>query len=109
MRIAVPVKSGVLAGEFRTTREFLIVEVDPFSGEEIEKTVAFPPSRSTVSLAEWLYCKGIHVIICCDMAHHTQAELLASGIEVFVGAPQRPADELVAMFLRAMPRESVNV
>jgi ATP-binding protein involved in chromosome partitioning len=108
MKIAVPV-SGGKATDFRHCEQFAIMDIDPISGTVVDRAMATPPEGKFSLLAGWLSAQGTNVVIAGDMIPQMMASLAASGIEVLLGAPARGAEELVNLYLNAVPRESVNI
>ncbi len=108
MKIAVPV-SGGKATDFRHCEQFEIMDIDPITGNVVGRTVETPPCTMQSQLSGWLLEQGTNVVIAGDMVPQTMSSLAASGIEVLLGAPAQGAEELVNLYLNAVPRESVNI
>ncbi len=97
-KIAVPVdENGVLDGHFGHCKFFEIITVEGNTILSNEKVV--PPPHEPGLLPKWLAGKGATDVIAGGMGHKAIQIFNYNNVNVFVGAPQLPAAELVNGFL----------
>ena len=97
MRFAVPLANGVLCAHFGHCQEFVIVDTqdDWISA----MTYYTPPPHEPGALPRWLGDLGVNVVIAGGMGRHALDLLNQRGVEVMVGAPSAPPEELVTDYL----------
>ena len=96
MRYAVPLTNGVLSAHFGHCEEFAFVDVDPVTRAVGEPIKAPPPPHEPGALPAWLRQNGADVVIAGGMGRRAQGLFAESGIDVIVGAPSAPPEQLVA-------------
>lgn len=96
--IAVPVNDdNVLDGHFGHCRFFAIYSVNDDDVELRDKLV--PPPHEPGLLPKWLSEKGITDLIAGGVGQRAIELFNQKGVNVFVGAPQMSAEELVRGYL----------
>jgi predicted Fe-Mo cluster-binding NifX family protein len=95
--IAIPVSGNLLSPHFGQCEEFRIYEVDD-SNITDETTVPAPPHQPGM-LPQWLSNLGVTDIIAGGMGHKAINLFNQFKINVFVGAPQKAAKNIIREFL----------
>lgn len=108
MRIALPTTDGRLCMHFGHCERFVLVDVDLEKREAIATREAVPPPHEPGVLPRWLAEQGAGVIIAGGMGRRAQDLFAASGIEVVLGAPDRPTDDVIADWLAGSLRVGSN-
>mgnify|MGYP003835264679 CR=1 FL=1 len=105
-KIAIPVSNGILDPHFGHCQQFVLFEVN---NQEIGKalTIDAPPHEPGL-LPRFLANHGASDIIAGGMGQRAIQLFQQAGINVFVGAPQLPARQLVEGFLNQSIRFSAN-
>ncbi|WP_372754018.1 NifB/NifX family molybdenum-iron cluster-binding protein [Labilibaculum sp.] len=96
-KIAVPVKNGILDGHFGHCSHFALIDVDD-KAIITEELVAAPPHEPGL-LPPFLANLGVTDVIAGGMGNQAIQIFNKHNVNVFVGAPQKEAKELVAGFL----------
>ncbi len=109
MRYAVPLQNGVLSAHFGHCEEFALVHVDLESPTRGKVTRAAAPPHEPGALPAWLRQQGADVIIAGGMGQRAQGLFAESGIQVVVGAPTAPPEELVAAHLNGTLQSGTNI
>ncbi len=99
MRIAIPVAEGRLAMHFGHCQEFALVDVNEASRAVSGSESLVPPPHAPGVLPKWLAEQGATVIIAGGMGVRAQGLFAEAGIEVLVGAPSAPPEEIVKAYL----------
>ena len=99
MKIALPTAHGQLAMHFGHCEQFTLVDVEPGTKTINSTTALTPPPHEPGVLPRWLAEQGANVIIGGGMGQRAQALFAQSGIEVVVGAPVAPPEEIVKAWL----------
>ncbi len=97
MRIAIPVENTLLSAHFGHCEEFAMVTVEENKVVERERIKA--PRHQPGLFPRWLGSLGANVIIAGGMGHRAIQLFEQNGIEVVVGAPSVPVEELVEAYL----------
>ena len=97
MRIAVPMENGVLCAHFGHCQTFSIVNVK--NGKITDVQEVEPPEHAPGLYPGWIAQYGVTDIIAGGMGQKAIALLNQYNINAFVGAPVKPALELVTDFL----------
>jgi ATP-binding protein involved in chromosome partitioning len=109
MKIAIPVAEGRLCPHFGHCEQFALVEVDQDAGK-VQKTLWLaPPAHEPGVLPRWLREQGVDAIIAGGMGQRAQFLFAQSGVQVIVGAPPAPPEQIVADFLAGTLRTGENV
>ncbi len=109
MRIAIPVVEGKLSMHFGHCQEFSLFDVDPESKTISDRKSLVPPAHAPGVLPKWLAEQGATVIIAGGMGGRAQGLFTESGIEVVVGAPSVPPEEIVQAYLDGTLQPGENV
>lgn len=97
MKIAIPTAQGKLCAHFGHCETFAMVAVE---GDEILGTVHLtPPAHEPGVLPRWLHEQGADMIIAGGMGSRAQGFFRDYGVEVVVGAPDLPPEEVVKQYL----------
>jgi len=109
MKIAIPMANGQLCLHFGHCEQFALIEVDP-TNKTIESTdYATPPQHEPGVLPRWLHEQGVNLIIAGGMGQRAQQLFAQNDIQVVVGAPSKPIDEVVASYLNGTLEAGENV
>lgn len=108
MKIAVPTFEGKLAAHFGHCSEFVFIEVD--GSDVIVGSQTFtPPAHAPGVLPAWLRENGADLIIAGGMGRRAQDLFAEAGIQVTVGAPALPPQELAALHIRGELETGANI
>ncbi|WP_319509594.1 NifB/NifX family molybdenum-iron cluster-binding protein [uncultured Draconibacterium sp.] len=93
-KIAVPVdENGILDGHFGHCKFFALIDVDETTIVNEERVT--PPPHEPGVLPKWLAEKGVTDVLAGGMGHKAIQIFNYNNVNVFVGAPQLSAPELV--------------
>jgi ATP-binding protein involved in chromosome partitioning len=109
MRIAIPVAEGQLAMHFGHCQEFALFDVDPEGKTITASKSVVPPAHAPGVLPKWLAEQGATMIIAGGMGSRAQGLFTQSGIEVVIGAPSSPPEEVVAAYLAGTLQAGENI
>ena len=109
MRIAIPLAQGVLSMHFGHCEEFALIDANDDT-KEIEKVEKHgsPPHQPGL-LPKWLAEKGADVIVACGMGMRAQGLFAESGINVVIGAPSEPPEEVARKLLDGSLETGSNI
>ncbi len=107
MRIAIPVYQGQLCPHFGHAPEFAIVDV--INGEIASINYLTPPPHEPGVLPAWMNELQVDVIICGGMGMRAQQFFNQYGIQVVVGAPVMPVEEIVKHYLAGTLEVGENI
>lgn len=99
MKIAIPLANGSLTEHFGHCQTFALVDVDSASKKITSTTEVVPPPHEPGLYPAWLAERGVTHIIAGGMGQRAQGLFQQSGIQVVIGAPERPVEEIVGLFL----------
>ena len=99
MRFAIPVNDGKLSVHFGHCQQFAIVEADQETKTIKGTELLTPPAHEPGVLPAWLSGMQVQRIIAGGMGQRAQMLFTEKNIEVIVGAPVLPPEELVLKFL----------
>ena len=105
-KIALPLTDGVLSSHFGHCAMFAIVSTD--GAEIIGVEQITPPPHEPGSHPKFLSDLGCHTIIAGGMGERAQTLFHQNGIEVVVGAPEKPIVELVQSYLNGELQSGAN-
>ncbi|MFC1889909.1 iron-sulfur cluster carrier protein MrpORP [Thermodesulfobacteriota bacterium] len=107
MKIAIPTAQGKLCAHFGHCETFAMVAVE---GDEIKGTVHLtPPPHEPGVLPRWLHEQGADMIIAGGMGSRAQGFFRDYGVEVVVGAPDLPPEEVVKQYLDKSLQMGANI
>jgi predicted Fe-Mo cluster-binding NifX family protein len=96
-KIAIPMEDGVLCAHFGHCQTFAIVNVEDNVITEVVELV--PPEHVPGLYPRWVAQFGVSDVIAGGMGQKAIMLFNEQNINVFVGAPMNPAEELVNDFL----------
>jgi predicted Fe-Mo cluster-binding NifX family protein len=99
MKIALPLKDGLVSGHFGHPECFSLVSVDSASREILGEERITPPPHEPGLLPRWLAEQGANVVLAGGVGHRAVVLLETSGIEVLTGVPEMTAEEAVRLWL----------
>lgn len=95
-RIAIPTSNGTLDAHFGHCKNFMLFDMD---NEKVTKTTTIDaPPHEPGLLPKFLSEKGVTDIIAGGMGQKAIQLFQQQGINVFVGAPQLEAEQLITGF-----------
>ncbi|MFW6159217.1 MAG: NifB/NifX family molybdenum-iron cluster-binding protein, partial [Planctomycetota bacterium] len=108
-RYAVPLVGGTLSPHFGHCDEFALLDVDPSTKriEAVRREKA--PPHEPGALPAWLAERGVHTIIAGGMGRRAQGLFADKGIDVVIGAPQAPPEEIVRAHLNGRLETGANL
>ncbi|MGI6322049.1 MAG: NifB/NifX family molybdenum-iron cluster-binding protein [Bacteroidales bacterium] len=96
-KIAIPLEEGILCSHFGHCQQFAIIDAE---GKEITfETLVTPPPHEPGLLPGWLAEKGVTDVIAGGMGQRAINLFNERKINVFVGAPIKPAKDLASDLL----------
>lgn len=98
-RIAIPVADGRLCMHFGHCEQFAVVDVDPEGGQIRRTELLTPPPHEPGVLPRWLAEQGVTTVLAGGMGQRARQLFAGQGIEVRVGAPPEPPEQLVAQYV----------
>lgn len=105
-RFAIPLENGVLCSHFGHCTQFAFINTN--DDIILSESLATPPPHEPGVLPLWLHDEGITDIIAGGMGQHAQSILVQNGIKIHLGAPQKPARELVEECLSGVLETGAN-
>ncbi len=108
MRIAIPVVNNALCMHFGHCEVFVLLDVDENTRAITNQEAVTPPPHQPGLLPPWLAERGVTLVIAGGMGQRAQVIFQQNGIEVIVGAPALPPEELVRNYLAGNLVSGVN-
>jgi ATP-binding protein involved in chromosome partitioning len=108
VQIAIPLV-GHLSTHFGHCEEFALLTVDKAKEKILGTSRHQPPAHEPGVLPRWLHELGVTVIIAGGMGNRAQELFAQNGIDVVVGAPSAPPEELVSAYLNGTLATGSNV
>jgi predicted Fe-Mo cluster-binding NifX family protein len=108
VRYAVPTAEGKLALHFGHCQAFALVDTDA-DGNVTNVEMSEPPPHAPGVLPRWLAEQGADVIIAGGMGSRAQGLFAQAGIEVVIGAPSAPPEELVRQLVAGTLQTGGNI
>ncbi len=105
-RIAIPLEDGVLCAHFGHCQTFAIVSVENDVITEVNEVI--PPEHIPGLYPRWIAQFGVTDVIAGGMGQQAIMLFNQQKINAFVGAPIKPATELVNDFLAGRLNLSAN-
>ena len=109
MRIAIPVAEGQLCMHFGHCEKFAFFNVDAEAKTIEAREDLTPPAHQPGVLPRWLAENEVKLVIAGGMGMRAQNLFTESGIEVIVGAPSEPPENLVAAYLEGALESGENI
>ena len=97
--IAIPTAQGRLCMHFGHCEKFALVRVDRDSKEILWNRMVEPPPHEPGLLPRWLHDRGVELVIAGGMGGRAQQLFTQFGIDLVVGAPPEPPNEIVRAYL----------
>lgn len=99
MRYAIPVNSGVLASHFGHCEGFAIFDVDDESHQVVGREFVQSPGHAPGVLPAFLAEQGASAVIAGGMGSRAVSLFEENRIQVFLGAPEGDAADIMAAFI----------
>ncbi|MBN1588565.1 MAG: NifB/NifX family molybdenum-iron cluster-binding protein [Pirellulales bacterium] len=109
MVIAIPVAEGRLCLHFGHCQQFALIDVDTADKKILDSRYADPPAHEPGVLPRWLHEQGVKLVIASGMGGRAQGIFAEQGIQVLVGAPPEPPEDLVLSYLKGTLASGQNV
>jgi len=97
--VAIPTAGGRLCPHFGHCEKFALVQVDRERKQVGQTTWLNPPVHEPGALPRFLHDQGAKVIIAGGMGQKARTLFEEKGIQVVVGAPAEPAEEVARAYL----------
>jgi len=97
--IAIPIAAGRLCMHFGHCEQFALIEVDTEAKKILNSRRTDPPPHQPGLLPRWLHGQGVNLVIAGGMGGRAQGIFTEQGVEVIVGAPAEPPDNLAQSYL----------
>lgn len=97
-KIAIPANEGILSVHFGHSQEFIIYDVEENKNIR-SKSSLNPPPHEPGLLPRWLGEQDVTDVIAGGMGQRAIQIFNDNHINVYVGAPEEPADDLIRKFL----------
>ncbi|MDA3816783.1 MAG: ATPase [Prolixibacteraceae bacterium] len=104
--IAIPVSNGLLDAHFGHCKEFALLEIA--DGKVTNELLLGAPPHEPDLLPRFLTSKGVTDVIAGGMGNKAIQLFKQAGVNVFVGAPQISAGELVEGFINQSIQFNAN-
>ena len=108
MRIAIPLAGQQLSAHFGHCQSFALVDVDTNDKSIVKREDVAAPPHEPGLLPAWLAERGADMIIAGGMGQRAQSLFEGQGIQVVVGVPAAPPEQLVGDYLAGELRGGVN-
>lgn len=105
-KIAIPVSNGVLDAHFGHCKEFALFEIN--DGKITNEILIGAPPHEPGLLPRFLASRGATDIIAGGMGNKAIELFKQAGVNVFVGAPQITANELIEGYLNQSIQFNAN-
>lgn len=109
MKIAIPVEAGRVSMHFGHCEQFEVFEVSDADQTITGKTAHTPPPHEPGVLPQWLHELGANVIITGGMGPRAQQLFAQNGINVVMGSPAEPPEQVAAAYLNGTLQTGDNV
>ena len=107
--VAVPLAQGCLCLHFGHCEQFALIDADTQRREILNTRQLTPPPHEPGVLPRWLYEQGVKLIIASGMGRRAQMLFAERGIEVVVGAPSEPPEQVVQSYLEGTLQPGQNL
>jgi len=109
VKIAIPTRDGKLCPHFGHCEEFAFLEIDPETKRITRSEKAAAPAHEPGLLPRWLKKCGVGLVIAGGMGARALSLFADNGVEVIVGAPEAPPDQLAESYLDGRLKPGRNV
>jgi predicted Fe-Mo cluster-binding NifX family protein len=109
MRYAIPVNGGMLASHFGHCEGFSVFDVDDDSHEILAREFVQSPGHAPGVLPAFLAEQGVSAVIAGGMGSRAVGLFEENRIEVFLGAPEGDAGDIMTAFIEGTLEAGDNV
>lgn len=106
-KIAIPTINGLLCRHFGHCQEFHVFEVE--DSEVSNQSALTPPPHAPGVIPKWLGEQGVTDVIAGGMGQRAIDIFNQQGVNVFVGAPDKPSGTIVRDFLSGNLETQANM
>ena len=107
--VAIPVTQGRLCTHFGHCEQFALVTADRDSKQIVHSRMMDPPPHEPGLLPRWLHDRGVELVIAGGMGGRAQQLFTQFGIDLVVGAPPEPPNEIVRAYLAGTLQTGQNM
>jgi len=107
MRYAIPTADGRLTMHFGHADQFTFIDVT--DGKITATQTLTPPPHEPGVLPAWMHEHGVNVVIAGGMGSRAQGLFAQNGIQLIIGAPAEPPEDLVRRHLAGTLQTGDNV
>jgi predicted Fe-Mo cluster-binding NifX family protein len=100
---------GKLSSHFGHCAQFTIIDVDTDNKEIKTQQMLTPPSYEPGALPKWLSGLHVELVIAGGIGQRAQQLFKQHNIDVVVGAPDSPPQELVTQYLTGQLQGGQNI
>jgi len=108
MKIAIPLAGGMPTAHFGRCESFALIDVDEATNRIVKREDVDAPPHAPGMFPTFLAERGANVIIAGGMGPSAQDLFAQRGIEVVLGAPAAPPEQLVADYLMGVLQSGAN-
>ncbi|MDX9690741.1 MAG: ATPase [Proteobacteria bacterium] len=108
MIIAIPVENGKLCSHFGHCLAFALIQIAADKKTIAARRDIDAPPHEPGLLPNWLFDRGVNLILCSGMGPRALELFAQKGIEVVTGAPVLMPEELVAVYLSGALKTNPN-
>jgi len=109
MRYAIPVNGGMLAAHFGHCEGFSVFDVDDDSHEILSREFVPSPGHAPGVLPAFLAEQGVSAVVAGGMGSRAVSLFEENRIEVYLGAPEGDAEDIIAAFIEGTLEAGENV
>jgi predicted Fe-Mo cluster-binding NifX family protein len=107
MIIAIPLEDGKLCSHFGHCTKFALIQTDDKKTIIARRDMDAPPHEPGL-LPDWLYERGVSLVICGGMGPRALELFAQKDIKVITGAPIDTPEALVTAYFAESLKTSVN-
>lgn len=105
-KVAIPVSNGILSQHFGHCPQIAMYDIE--DGKVVNHETIDAPPHEPGLLPKWLSDKGATEILAGGMGQRAIALFNQYKINVFVGVPSKPADELILDYIQGALETNEN-
>jgi len=105
-KVAIPVENGKLCTHFGHCEKFYIAIIEDKKIKN--RTEIIPPEHQPGLYPKWIKAQGVECVIASGMGENAQTLFKNEGIELFIGAPVKPVEELIKDYIHGVLKSGVN-
>ena len=99
MKIVIPTSEGKLCSHFGHCDSFTFAEINEETKEIVSIEERVPEEGISCQSAKWIAQQGISKVLAGGMGGRPAAIFAENGVEVIVGCPELPIEELLTSYL----------